>query len=169
MTRSRKTSKRSPNPQIKKFTLRVKLCMEPESEPDPAKDQLRRKVLAWLFYQSRSSPLATLEREFLLANYSYTSLDSETLEQIKDIFASVWKEWDASPRRKRKIRVKRANSESSLSPVKTSIPSLHQKDDDNQSNDGSAKSHSGRRRKHLFSLSGFLSTSGGSLNNSIDV
>lgn len=167
---------KSPNPQIKKFTLRVKLCMEPESEPDPAKDQLRRKVLAWLFYQSRSSPLATLEREFLLANYSYTSLDSETLEQIKDIFASVWKEWDTSPRRKRKSKIKRANSESSLSPVKTSVPSLpwkskdlHQKDDDNQSNDGSAKSHSGRRRKHLFSLSGFLSTSGGSLNNSIDV
>jgi len=140
--------------------------MEPESEPDPAKDQLRRKVLAWLFYQSRSSPLATLEREFLLANYSYTSLDSETLEQIKDIFASVWKEWDASPRRKRKIKVKRANSEPSLAP---DLKKLHQKDDDNQSDNSSTKSHSGRRRKHLFSLSGFLSTSGGSLNNSIDV
>ena len=144
--------------------------MDAKEESDPARDQLRRKVLAWLFYQSRSSPLATLEREFLLSNYSYTSLDSETLEQIKDIFASVWKEWDASPRRKRKTKIKRTNS---LPSITKELPSfsneLHQKDDDNQSDNSSGKSHSRRSRKHLFRLSGLLPASSRSLDNSIDV
>lgn len=72
-------------------------------------EQLKRRMRAWLQYQSRSLSYEILLGDFLFSVYAYDSLGKEAMNEISSSFYDEWLNWvDQSPQRKRKKKDKKS-------------------------------------------------------------